>query len=381
MQALYGYDVAADLQPGCRYDEVARALGGAGETSSPDDLAPPSSRPGPGGPTWSTSPDTATPTPDPPPGLRGDPQRLSHAKQLGVRPGRPSSQELDRAESRGRRAAEGAQEADVLIVEPIRKRPLHRPWPKRRQARGGALADRPRPAQPATSSSAGGVGAARSDGPAPHERRGRRGRTGKALPPRRLRCGRGTAARQRRVTEPEVRTVRDVLLGRRDPVATGDSADRASRGRAARATRASTGSAGHAHGGGAAGDHQAGETPGTAGDTRTIGSGARPPRQTGPAPARARRRSDRSPRGEDGGGAAASPWTGWPSATPAWSWRGRATGEVGTHLVTDQRSRRRARSASKPPADSALRASAPRGSRFSFDRAEQRRGTDESARQ
>jgi acetolactate synthase-1/2/3 large subunit len=32
MRALYGYDVAADLQPGCRYDEVVRALGGAGET-------------------------------------------------------------------------------------------------------------------------------------------------------------------------------------------------------------------------------------------------------------------------------------------------------------------------------------------------------------
>ena len=32
MQAMYGYDVAADLQPGCRYDEVVRALGGAGET-------------------------------------------------------------------------------------------------------------------------------------------------------------------------------------------------------------------------------------------------------------------------------------------------------------------------------------------------------------
>ena len=32
MQALYGYDVVADLQPGCRYDEVVRALGGAGET-------------------------------------------------------------------------------------------------------------------------------------------------------------------------------------------------------------------------------------------------------------------------------------------------------------------------------------------------------------
>jgi acetolactate synthase I/II/III large subunit len=31
MDALYGYDVAADLQPMCRYDEVVRALGGAGE--------------------------------------------------------------------------------------------------------------------------------------------------------------------------------------------------------------------------------------------------------------------------------------------------------------------------------------------------------------
>jgi acetolactate synthase-1/2/3 large subunit len=32
MQFLYGYDVAAELQPGTRYDEVVRALGGAGET-------------------------------------------------------------------------------------------------------------------------------------------------------------------------------------------------------------------------------------------------------------------------------------------------------------------------------------------------------------
>ena len=39
MQAIYGYDVAADLQAGCRYDEVVKALGGAGEVvSSPNDL-------------------------------------------------------------------------------------------------------------------------------------------------------------------------------------------------------------------------------------------------------------------------------------------------------------------------------------------------------
>jgi acetolactate synthase-1/2/3 large subunit len=32
MQAMYGYDVAADLQPGLRYDDIVKALGGAGET-------------------------------------------------------------------------------------------------------------------------------------------------------------------------------------------------------------------------------------------------------------------------------------------------------------------------------------------------------------
>ena len=31
MQAIYGYDVACDLQPECRYDEIVKALGGAGE--------------------------------------------------------------------------------------------------------------------------------------------------------------------------------------------------------------------------------------------------------------------------------------------------------------------------------------------------------------
>ena len=41
MQAIYGYDVAADLQPGCRYDQVVEALGGAGETvTKPSDLGP-----------------------------------------------------------------------------------------------------------------------------------------------------------------------------------------------------------------------------------------------------------------------------------------------------------------------------------------------------
>ena len=41
MQALYGYDVAADLQPRCRYDEVVQALGGAGETvARPEEIGP-----------------------------------------------------------------------------------------------------------------------------------------------------------------------------------------------------------------------------------------------------------------------------------------------------------------------------------------------------
>jgi acetolactate synthase-1/2/3 large subunit len=41
MQLLYGYDVAADLQAGCRYDEVVRALGGAGETvTDPEQVGP-----------------------------------------------------------------------------------------------------------------------------------------------------------------------------------------------------------------------------------------------------------------------------------------------------------------------------------------------------
>ena len=39
MRAIYGYDVAAELRPETRYDEVVRALGGAGETvKDPGDL-------------------------------------------------------------------------------------------------------------------------------------------------------------------------------------------------------------------------------------------------------------------------------------------------------------------------------------------------------
>jgi acetolactate synthase-1/2/3 large subunit len=41
MQMLYGYDVAAELQRACRYDQVVAALGGAGEiVEQPSDIGP-----------------------------------------------------------------------------------------------------------------------------------------------------------------------------------------------------------------------------------------------------------------------------------------------------------------------------------------------------
>jgi acetolactate synthase-1/2/3 large subunit len=41
MQAIYGWDMACDLQPQCRYDEVVRALGGAGElVTDPSEIGP-----------------------------------------------------------------------------------------------------------------------------------------------------------------------------------------------------------------------------------------------------------------------------------------------------------------------------------------------------
>ncbi len=41
MQMIYGWDVACDLQPACRYDEVVKALGGAGEmVTDPEQIGP-----------------------------------------------------------------------------------------------------------------------------------------------------------------------------------------------------------------------------------------------------------------------------------------------------------------------------------------------------
>ena len=41
MDAVYGWDMACDLQPGCRYDQVAQALGGAGElVTEPGEIGP-----------------------------------------------------------------------------------------------------------------------------------------------------------------------------------------------------------------------------------------------------------------------------------------------------------------------------------------------------
>jgi len=41
MQFLYGYDVAAELAPQTRYDEVVKSLGGGGElVTRPGDITP-----------------------------------------------------------------------------------------------------------------------------------------------------------------------------------------------------------------------------------------------------------------------------------------------------------------------------------------------------
>ena len=63
MRAVYGYDVAADLRPGTRYDEVVRALGGAGElVTAPAQSVPRcAARSPPVSRTWSTSSPTSTP--------------------------------------------------------------------------------------------------------------------------------------------------------------------------------------------------------------------------------------------------------------------------------------------------------------------------------
>ena len=79
MRALYGYDVAADLQPGCRYDEVVRALGGAGElVTAPADIGPALRRAfAPASLTWSTwSPTLRSPTRARPPGCSRPASRL-----------------------------------------------------------------------------------------------------------------------------------------------------------------------------------------------------------------------------------------------------------------------------------------------------------------
>ena len=84
MQAIYGYDVAADLQPQTRYDDVVRALGGAGElvtrqTRSPRRCAGPSV---PASPTWSmSSPTRRWPTPGPLPA--SEPNGGGSARPMG----------------------------------------------------------------------------------------------------------------------------------------------------------------------------------------------------------------------------------------------------------------------------------------------------------
>src|SRR5258708_12510602 len=72
MQALYGYDVAADLQPQCRYDQVVSALGGAGElVTTPADIAPALRRASDSGGPYllRAPPHPQPPSPPPPPPL------------------------------------------------------------------------------------------------------------------------------------------------------------------------------------------------------------------------------------------------------------------------------------------------------------------------
>ena len=83
MQAIYGYDVAADLQPGCRYDEVVerarrrRRDGRPTPTTSARRSTGPSRR---ACRTWSTC------SPIPPTPTRGRPTSAERAAQAGRRP-------------------------------------------------------------------------------------------------------------------------------------------------------------------------------------------------------------------------------------------------------------------------------------------------------
>ena len=69
MEALYGYSVVAELRPGTRYDEVARALGGHGElVSAPAELARRSN-----GPSLAACLPSSTSSPTPTSPTRADP--------------------------------------------------------------------------------------------------------------------------------------------------------------------------------------------------------------------------------------------------------------------------------------------------------------------
>ena len=66
MQALFGYDVVAELSPGIRYDRVVEAFGGSGElVTEPGDVGPALDRafatPGPSLVNVLTDPDDAYP--------------------------------------------------------------------------------------------------------------------------------------------------------------------------------------------------------------------------------------------------------------------------------------------------------------------------------
>ena len=120
MQFLYGYDVAAELRQDTPYDEVVRALGGAGETVA----GPGRGRAGAGPrvrrracPTWSTcSPTRRSPTRAPPPVSEPSSSRARSApSELTSR-----SAKLDRAGATVRRRAGGSDDDYATVLADAR---------------------------------------------------------------------------------------------------------------------------------------------------------------------------------------------------------------------------------------------------------------------
>ena len=106
MQMLYGYDVAADLAPQTRYDEVVKALGGAGETvTDPQQIGPALDRAFAAG--------------------RALPGQRDHRRQRGLPP--QHLRHLRRPRLVEPSVRRGARRVGELTVDGLRRRRLHRP--------------------------------------------------------------------------------------------------------------------------------------------------------------------------------------------------------------------------------------------------------------